>query len=58
MNTWIQLGYVPSPAQVSGEEGIDFLWSKGEVSPLQFAIPVSYYFSFELLYEYDDTAIW
>ncbi|KAK9269748.1 hypothetical protein L1049_001526 [Liquidambar formosana] len=28
MNTWIQLGYVPSPAEVSKEEGIDFLWSK------------------------------
>lgn len=29
INTWIELGYVPSPAQVSKEEGIDFLWRKG-----------------------------
>ncbi|KAM7510268.1 hypothetical protein LguiB_009143 [Lonicera macranthoides] len=36
INTWIQLGYVPSPAQVSREEGIDFLWSKGgDVWPIR-----------------------
>uniref|UniRef100_A0A5B7BJ52 Uncharacterized protein n=1 Tax=Davidia involucrata TaxID=16924 RepID=A0A5B7BJ52_DAVIN len=36
INTWIQLGYVPSPAEVSKEEGIDFLWSKGgEVWPVR-----------------------
>ncbi|KAA8547276.1 hypothetical protein F0562_003860 [Nyssa sinensis] len=29
INTWIQFGYVPSPAEVSKEEGIDFPWSKG-----------------------------
>ncbi|KAI8029430.1 Protein root UVB sensitive 4 [Camellia lanceoleosa] len=29
INTWIQLGCVPSPADVSEEEGIDFMWSKG-----------------------------
>ncbi|KAK9948760.1 hypothetical protein M0R45_004323 [Rubus argutus] len=28
LNTWIKLGVVPSPAEVSKEEGIDFLWSK------------------------------
>lgn len=30
MNTWIHLGYVPSPAEVSKEEEIDFFWSKGK----------------------------
>ncbi|KAG2724603.1 hypothetical protein I3843_01G024700 [Carya illinoinensis] len=30
LNTWIELGYVPSPADVSKEEGVDFLWSKGK----------------------------
>ncbi|KAF8410600.1 hypothetical protein HHK36_003132 [Tetracentron sinense] len=30
LDTWIQLGFVPSPAEVSKEEGLDFLWSKGE----------------------------
>ncbi|PSR88013.1 Protein root UVB sensitive like [Actinidia chinensis var. chinensis] len=29
INTWIQFGNVPSPAEVSKEEGIDFLWTKG-----------------------------
>ncbi|KAL7231898.1 hypothetical protein ACSBR2_010012 [Camellia fascicularis] len=29
INMWIQLGCVPSPADVSEEEGIDFMWSKG-----------------------------
>ncbi|XP_057491791.1 protein root UVB sensitive 4-like [Actinidia eriantha] len=29
VNTWIQFGYVPSPAEVSKEEGIDVLWTKG-----------------------------
>ena len=29
LNTWIKLGIVPSPAEVSKEEGINFLWSKG-----------------------------
>ncbi|KAM1062979.1 hypothetical protein EV1_026982 [Malus domestica] len=28
LNNWIELGYVPAPAEVSKEEGIDFLWSK------------------------------
>ncbi|ONH96662.1 hypothetical protein PRUPE_7G144300 [Prunus persica] len=28
LNTWIELGYVPAPAEVSKEEGIDFLRSK------------------------------
>lgn len=32
LNTWIVLGYVPSPAEVSKLEGIDFPWSKGKVS--------------------------
>lgn len=32
LNTWIELGYVPSPAEVSKQEGIDFPWTKGEVS--------------------------
>ncbi|KAK4488349.1 hypothetical protein RD792_004107, partial [Penstemon davidsonii] len=27
INTWIQLGYVPSPAEMSKKEGIDFFWS-------------------------------
>ena len=31
LNTWIVLGYVPSPAEVSKLEGIDFPWSKGKV---------------------------
>ncbi|KAF5463884.1 hypothetical protein F2P56_014011 [Juglans regia] len=30
LNTWIELGYVPSPADVSKEEGVDFLWTKGK----------------------------
>jgi hypothetical protein len=34
LNKWIESGYVPSPAEVSKEEGVDFLWSKGEVSTL------------------------
>lgn len=34
LNTWIQLGYVPSPAEVSKVEGIDFLSSKGEAFSL------------------------
>ncbi|XP_028109970.1 LOW QUALITY PROTEIN: protein root UVB sensitive 4-like [Camellia sinensis] len=30
INTWIQLGVcIPSPADVSEEEGIDFMWNKG-----------------------------
>ncbi|XP_059623757.1 protein root UVB sensitive 4 isoform X2 [Cornus florida] len=29
INTWIQFGYVPSPAEVSKEEGIGLLCSKG-----------------------------
>ncbi|XP_052197502.1 protein root UVB sensitive 4 isoform X2 [Diospyros lotus] len=32
INTWIQRDYVPSPADVSKEEGIDFLWIKGRGS--------------------------
>ncbi|KAL2528453.1 Protein root UVB sensitive 4 [Forsythia ovata] len=36
INTWINLGYVPSPAEVSKEEGIDFFWSKGrEILPIR-----------------------
>ncbi|GAV80637.1 DUF647 domain-containing protein [Cephalotus follicularis] len=27
LDTWIEMGHVPSPAEVSKEEGIDFLWS-------------------------------
>ncbi|CAL5321453.1 unnamed protein product [Camellia sinensis] len=34
INTWIQLGCIPSPADVSEEEGIDFMWNK-EDHPLQ-----------------------
>ncbi|XP_050206266.1 protein root UVB sensitive 4 [Mercurialis annua] len=30
LNTWIELGYVPSPAEVSKKEGIDFLRTKGK----------------------------
>ena len=30
VSTWIQFRYVPSPEEVSKEEGIDFLWTKGE----------------------------
>ena len=40
VNTWIQFGYVPSPAEVSKEEGIDVLWTKGEASHLNFSIVV------------------
>ncbi|XP_042508617.1 protein root UVB sensitive 4 isoform X2 [Macadamia integrifolia] len=29
LDTWIQLGFVPSPPEVSKEEGMNFLWSKG-----------------------------
>lgn len=29
LDNWIELGHVPSPAEVSKEESIDFLWSKG-----------------------------
>ncbi|CAK9141141.1 unnamed protein product [Ilex paraguariensis] len=40
MNIWIQLGYVPSPAEVSKEEGIDFLRSKGrELWPIRIGCP-------------------
>ncbi|KAG8367044.1 hypothetical protein BUALT_Bualt16G0031500 [Buddleja alternifolia] len=36
INIWLQLGYVPSPAEVSKTEGIDFLWSKGrELLPIR-----------------------
>ncbi|KAK6128788.1 hypothetical protein DH2020_037424 [Rehmannia glutinosa] len=28
INIWIQLGYIPSPAEVSTKEGIDFSWNK------------------------------
>ncbi|KAL5752819.1 hypothetical protein ACOSP7_023009 [Xanthoceras sorbifolium] len=30
LNTWIELRRVPSPAEVSKEEGIDFMWNKGK----------------------------
>ncbi|XP_060970865.1 protein root UVB sensitive 4 [Cannabis sativa] len=30
LNTWVELGYVPSPAEVSKLEGIDLPWSKGK----------------------------
>lgn len=29
LDKWIESGHVPSPAKVSKDEGIDFLWSKG-----------------------------
>lgn len=29
LNTWIEVGYIPSPAEVSNAEGIDFLSSRG-----------------------------
>ncbi|KAL6499215.1 Protein root UVB sensitive 4 [Orobanche hederae] len=33
---WIQLRYIPSPAEVSKKEGIDFLWSKdSELLPIR-----------------------
>ncbi|KAK3011721.1 hypothetical protein RJ639_012284 [Escallonia herrerae] len=36
INTYIQFGFVPSPAEVSKEEGIDFLWSRGrELWPIR-----------------------
>ena len=37
LNTWVESGYVPSPAEVSKLEGIDFPWSKGEVSSVTFS---------------------
>lgn len=30
LGKWIESGHVPSPAEVSKDEGIDFLWSKGK----------------------------
>ena len=30
LDTWIELGCVPSPAEVSKQEGIDLPWSQGE----------------------------
>lgn len=30
LNSWIDFGHVPSPAEVSKEEGIDFLWTKNK----------------------------
>ncbi|KAK1589347.1 hypothetical protein Q3G72_033012 [Acer saccharum] len=30
LKTWIELGRVPTPEEVSKEEGIDFMWSKGK----------------------------
>ncbi|XVF17779.1 hypothetical protein REPUB_Repub10bG0153000 [Reevesia pubescens] len=30
LDTWIALGYVPSPEEVSKEEDIKFMWSKGK----------------------------
>ncbi|KAL8528620.1 hypothetical protein ACS0TY_006170 [Phlomoides rotata] len=36
INIWIQLGNIPSPAEVSKQEGINFLWSKGrELVPIR-----------------------
>ncbi|XP_057984099.1 protein root UVB sensitive 4 isoform X1 [Malania oleifera] len=36
LNTWIQLGYVPSPAEVSKKEGINILWNKStEMWPIR-----------------------
>ncbi|OVA10856.1 Vitamin B6 photo-protection and homoeostasis [Macleaya cordata] len=29
LDTWIRLGFIPSPAEVSKEEGIEFPWKKG-----------------------------
>ncbi|CAI9110066.1 OLC1v1010029C1 [Oldenlandia corymbosa var. corymbosa] len=36
INAWFQQGYVPSPAEVSKDEGIDFFWTKGrELWPIR-----------------------
>ncbi|KAL0461495.1 UNVERIFIED_CONTAM: protein root UVB sensitive 4 [Sesamum latifolium] len=36
INIWIQQGYIPSPAEVSKREDINFLWSKGrELLPIR-----------------------
>ncbi|XP_010263808.1 PREDICTED: protein root UVB sensitive 4 isoform X2 [Nelumbo nucifera] len=32
LSTWIELGFIPSPAEVSKEEGMDFPWSRGRKS--------------------------
>lgn len=32
LNNWIDFGYVPSPAEVSNEEGIDIFKARGEIS--------------------------
>ena len=32
------MGCIPSPADVSEEDGIDFMWNKGEVLHLNFSI--------------------
>jgi hypothetical protein len=34
--SWIDFGHVPSPAEVSKEEGIDFLWTKSGSFLLRF----------------------
>ncbi|KAK4601173.1 hypothetical protein RGQ29_010652 [Quercus rubra] len=49
LNIWIESGYVPSPAEVSKEEGIDFLWSKGSdpklsMMAMQYSSGEDYYF--------------
>jgi hypothetical protein len=36
LNSWIDFGHVPSPAEVSKEEGIDFLWTKSGSFLLRF----------------------
>ncbi|XP_015890090.2 protein root UVB sensitive 4 isoform X1 [Ziziphus jujuba] len=36
LDTWIEVGYVPSPADISKQEGIGFPWSKGkELLPIK-----------------------
>ncbi|XP_031254309.1 protein root UVB sensitive 4-like [Pistacia vera] len=36
LDKWIESGHVPSPAEVSKEESVDFLWSKGkELCPIR-----------------------
>ncbi|KAE8707067.1 Protein root UVB sensitive 4 [Hibiscus syriacus] len=32
IDTWISFGYVPSPEEVSKDEGINFMWTKGNES--------------------------
>lgn len=48
LNMWIELGYVPSPAEVSKDEGTNFPWSKGEISPLFFLQEHAWHFDIKL----------